>query len=211
VLFAGGGASGGGGVNIEVDDTVAVCNGKGGKPGSSLVGDSNNRIGDAERYELPRFAEGCSTVGSGGSSLEASNSSCVSAVCREDVGTEFHGFSNGAAATERPPLTVAQGLLEGPIVDGWRTGNEEEGSSSPQAPRVSRLRNSAVFSVISPSPLTDDVDNPLKSLATPSYASWTTENAAEALDENFPHTDLTPLPPKRSGFGAVRVRFEGVE
>lgn len=198
-----------GGVNTEVD-TVAVCNGEGGKPGSSLVGDSNNRIGDAERYELPRL-EGCSTVGSGGSSLEASNRFCVGVVCREDVRTEFHGFSNGAGATERPSSTVAQGLLDRPIVDGWRTGREEEGSSFPQAPRVSRLRNSAVFSVISPSPLTADVDNPLKSFATPSYASCTTENAAEALDENLPHTDFTPLPPKGSGLGAARVRFEGVE
>jgi len=64
---------------------------------------------------------------------------------------------------------------------------------------------------MSPSALPDDVESPLKSLVTPSYASCITENAAEAFDENFPQTDLTPLPPKRSGFGTVRVRFGDVE
>ena len=66
----------GGGVNTEAVDTDVVV----GKPGNSLFASSNNRIGDDERYELPPVAEGCSTVGSGGSSL-AVNSSCIRAVC----------------------------------------------------------------------------------------------------------------------------------
>ena len=45
----------------------------------------------------------------------------------------------------------------------------------------------------------------LKSLVTPSYASCTTENAAEALDDNFPQTENI------SGTGVVRLRPGEVE
>lgn len=39
----------------------------------------------------------------------------------------------------------------------------------------------------------------MKSFATPAYASWTTESAAEAFDENLPHIDLTPSEDRNSG------------
>lgn len=131
----------------------------------------------------------------------------VLAVGRGDVSrTELHGLSKDASTAERLPLTLAQGLVEGPMVDACRACDEP----SPQVPRPSRLRNSDVLSDNSPSPLAD-VDNPLKSFVMPPYVSCITENAADAFDESFPHTDFTPLFPKRSAFGIDRARAGDVE
>jgi hypothetical protein len=120
VLLAGGGvASGAGGE----DDAVA---GVDDVTGSSFVGESNNRIGDAERYELSCLGEGRSIVKFCESSVEGSNRSWISADCRGDeVRTELHGFSNDAGVTKRPPLTLVHGLLDGPIVDAWGICREE--------------------------------------------------------------------------------------
>jgi hypothetical protein len=119
----------------------------------------------------------------------------------EDHRSDSHGFSS---TTERDDLSgVAHGLLvesdreSSPLrIDG------DEVVSSPQALSVSLSRNSAAFPDGSLSPLPVF----LKSFATPTYASWTTEKAAEAFDESFPHTDLTPLPDKNSG-GFIRARL----
>jgi len=111
------------GGGIEEDDAVA---GLDGVTVSSSVGESNNRIGDAERYELSCLGEARSIVEFRGSSVEGSNRSWISADCRGDeVRTELHGFSNGAGVTKRPPLTLAHGLLDGLIVDVWGICREE--------------------------------------------------------------------------------------
>lgn len=46
-------------------------------------------------------------------------------------------------------------------------------------------------------------DSLLRSLATPPYASCTTDNAADAFDENRPHIDLTPLEENKSDEAAL--------
>ena len=70
MLVGGGGVSGAGG-GIEEDDAVAGLD----DVTSSFVGVSNNRIGDAERYELSCLGETRSIVEFRGISVEGSNRS----------------------------------------------------------------------------------------------------------------------------------------
>lgn len=90
----------------------------------------------------------------------------------DEAAVGFHGFTNPEPA-----------------------GVDVCGGSSPHARSVSRLLNSAVRT------LGSAPSCPVfrRSFATPTYASCTTDSAADAFEDNFPHTDLTPLFEKKSG------------
>lgn len=162
--------------------------------GSSLR--ANGGVGGAFTLEREDAAlgSGCATVGSAGRGLEGWYE-CPNGPPTGDR-TEPHGLSSSAGCG----LEVAHGLVV--PTDKDSRPRETEDVSSPQAVRVSRPRSSAV--------LTDDSLSltPVlrRSFATPTYASCTTERAAEALDDSFPHTDLTPLLERKSG-GFVRARL----
>lgn len=149
-------------------------------------------------YEYTVLSVGLETVGSSGR-VDGSSNEVVGA---EGDRTDPHGLSS---ITERVDLSVvAHGLLDVSDRESspLRTGGDVDVDSSPQALSVSLPRNSAVLPDGSLSPLPAF----LKSFATPTYASCTTENAAEAFEESFPQTDFTPLPDKNSG-GFMRTRL----
>src|ERR1700722_5234793 len=134
---------------------------------------------------------GSRTVGSRGNG-PSSNSSPTEIICLGGgTFTELHGLSNGDGTIDGRLFTLAQGLLDEPIVYVSPISRETGLSPSPQG-SVSRSRSSDVLSSSSPPPI------PFKSLVTPSYASCTTENAADALDDNFPQTDFIPLLARKS-------------
>jgi hypothetical protein len=87
----------------------------------------------------------------------------------------FHGF--GLAGTNPEP--ASEDVCAG---------------SSPQARSVSRLLSSAVFACES-----DSCPVLRRSLATPTYASCTTDSAAEAFEDSLPQTDFTLVFAKKSG------------
>lgn len=85
---------------------------------SSFVKVSDSGIDGGERYESPRPGEGRSIVGSSGNLLGDSNDSCIGESCRVDGDfTVFHGLSNGTEVNVRLLFTLAQGLLDEPMVD----------------------------------------------------------------------------------------------
>jgi hypothetical protein len=154
-------------------------------------------------YEYAALSVGLEIVGSSGRADGPSNE----VVGAEGDRTDPHGL---ASRIERVDLSVvAHGLLDESDRESrpLRTGGDDDVGddvgSSPQALSVSLPRNSAVLPGDSLSPLPVF----LKSFATPTYASCTTENAAEAFEESFPQTDFTPLPDKNSG-GFMRTRLE---
>lgn len=162
--------------------------------GSSLRADGGVEGVFIVESEDAALGSGCATVGSAGRGLEGWYD-CPNGPPTGDR-TEPHGLSSSAGCG----LEVAHGLLV--PTDKDSRPRETEDVSSPQAVRVSRPRSSAVLADDSPS------FTPVlrRSFATPTYASCTTERAAEALDDSFPHTDLTPLLERKSG-GFVRARL----
>jgi len=109
--------------------------------------------------------------------------------------TEFHGLSRYIDGTSGRALVVDHGfavMVEDPSVcaipglrgdDGRRSWRW---SCSPHTPISSRVFSSPPCPESLP-----PSERPLKSFATPPYASCTTESAAVAFDENFPHIERT--------------------
>jgi hypothetical protein len=147
-------------------------------------------------YEGTVLGTGRDTVGSWGRGVVSLNEF----IAAEGNRTELHGLSS---VVERAVLSgVAQGLLAGSVKESSPLTADDEDDASPQALSVSLPRNSAVF----PAGSLSSLPVFLKSFATPTYASCTAEKAAEAFEESFPQTDLTPLLDKNSG-GLTRERL----
>lgn len=124
---------------------------------------------------------------------------------------ELHGLSKSTDGTLGfVPLVLAHGfkvlpppnprvvLVLDDSVRGVRVVGDRGRSGDDQALISSLLFSSPPPPGPPPSPEALANESLLRSLATPPYASCTTESAADAFVENRPHIDLTPVDENRS-------------